>query len=160
MADVWYCRRGKSTEGPFTRSELRQAALSGSIAPDTLISESQTGGWVAAKRASDLQFGKSIESSPPPVRRVKAEQRLQSLRPRKTWVMLAVGGTIVAALTIALAIARRDEPMPVADGNRPPITGRTPLKPLEKPTRTQAATKPLPPALITQRWQRKWLQQH
>ena len=88
------------------------------------------------------------------------KKRPRSLPRRKTWVMLGVGGTTVTALAIALALSRRDEPTPVAVGDKATATSRTSVESPAKPTRTQAATKPLPPSLITQRWQRKWLRQH
>lgn len=163
MSDAWYIRSRKRIEGPFTRSELRQASLTGSITPDTLVSQCRTSGWVAAKRIGDLQFGTTIERSAHPLRPAAEKKRLQSVRGRKTGVMLGVGVATVTALIAALTFFHHDKPTPLAENNAEnntvATTERTPAESAKNPSPGQAATKSTP-RLITQRWQRKWLRQH
>ncbi len=59
MADQWYVREGRLIEGPLPWEHVRQAALSGEIDPETLISRMATGGWVAARRYAMLKFSDS-----------------------------------------------------------------------------------------------------
>jgi hypothetical protein len=160
MDDVWYVRRRKTIEGPFPRSELRQAALSGHVTPETLVSQSQASGWVAAKRIGDLKFGTTIELSSPRSRPPAETKSPRSFRGRKTGAVLGVIGTALAVLAIALAISRREERTPLADENKATVAERAATESAKSAISGKTATKSSPSGLITQRWQRKWLQQH
>jgi hypothetical protein len=159
MGDLWYVRSRNRIEGPFTHSELRQAALAGHVTPETLVSQSRESGWVAAKRIGDLKFGTTIEPSQP-LRSTTAKKSPRSFHGRKTWVVLGVGGAALAALMIAWAYSRRDKTTPLVVANKSTVEKHAPAQSAKNPTSGQAATKSAPPRLITQRWQRKWLQQH
>ncbi len=83
MADMWYIREKKRTEGPLSHSELREAALAGRITPQTLVSQSPTSGWVEAKRIANLEFGKSAGVSPQPSRVPAAKKTARAYSGRK-----------------------------------------------------------------------------
>jgi hypothetical protein len=160
MSDAWYVRSRKRIEGPFTRSQLRQASLTGSITPDTLVSQCRTSGWVEAKRIDDLQFGTTIERSAHPLRPAAEKKRPQSVRGRKRWVVLGGGVATVTALLIALTFSQPDKPTPLAESNTTTIVERAPAEAAKNPISGQAAKKSPPAPLITQRWQRRWMRQH
>ena len=113
-----YRRNGKSIDGPFTRTEMRDAALRGVISPEALVSQSRTGGWVLAKRIGGLQFRGGNEASPQPLRRSLESRRQPSSRSRRIWLVLGVAAAGVSTLAIAFAsvsneragVDRREQP--------------------------------------------------
>jgi len=158
MGDAWYVRRGKSIEGPFTRTELRQAALAGTVSPDTLVSENQLGNWVTAKRIGNVQFGKVIEPSTTTLRRPAKSNRLRSAHRRKIWVLLGIAA--IAVCTAAFAISRFDKQIPVAEHTMTTTLEGGPRRSAEYAASDQEAIRPTLQQKITQRWRRKWLRAH
>lgn len=51
----WYFQKNGTQVGPISDSELRQAALSGSIGEDTQI-RNETSGWTNARSVKGLKF--------------------------------------------------------------------------------------------------------
>ena len=54
MATEWYVRVGSAEQGPFTSSALKQLALQGKVAPDTLVKRGTSGSWVPASAVRGL----------------------------------------------------------------------------------------------------------
>ena len=111
MADQWYVREGRLIEGPWPWEHVRQAALSGEIGPETLISRMPTSGWVAARHYAMLKFSDKPQDD--------ARRRvLWKRRGRKSW--LAAVATVLI-LSGIVAITTRTRPQ---KANPPPDVAR------------------------------------
>lgn len=154
MSQTWYVRDGRRIDGPFTLAELRQAASSGNIRPDTLVSESRTGGWVAARHIARLPFGGQA-TTPERLARVVSDRRRAPRSLRINRRAVAIGTTGLLALLLTIAVWRREEPVLV--GQTPKAVSQTtpPNERLVETPSLKAKAKSLPAGVDTQRWRRK-----
>ncbi len=68
MAAIWYFRRDGATHGPYTAKQLKDAARSGAISPETEIRQADSPQWHRALSVTGLEFDS------PPEAREKIEQ--------------------------------------------------------------------------------------
>ena len=155
LSQTWYIRDSRKIEGPLSLEELRHAAASGAIRPQTLVSQSPTGGWVAAKHIANLQFGEPT-TVPVPPKRVASSRRPTRFANRFGRRTVVLGMACLFTLLVGLGLWRREESTLVVQTQKltkPDAASSEAVSHKQSPV--QAAAKSLPPGTITQRWRRK-----
>jgi hypothetical protein len=142
MADQWYVREGRLIDGPLSWDEVRQAALDGRIRPETLISRSETDGWVAAHYYATLKFS----NQSPGTARLRARRK----RPRRKSRVAAIVTLLILSAIIAFSTRtelKKDIP--------PAIARPVPQSAVEQPAADVPPPRVPQPEPSHLRWQRK-----
>jgi S1-C subfamily serine protease len=160
MRDDWYLRTPKKIHGPLTDVELREAALSGLIGPETPVRNGSAGRWLVAKQIRGLSFGKGKRANVDKPDADRAKPRFVS----RLAAWDAIGGIsglalLLVALFVAFELGRRHsgekekEQPAVAEQRLAPVPANAlPMRAMRPPKRANVvAQRPARNPVVAQR---------